>query len=148
MSEAQKSFSSMESLFSASIDDLADLPAFEAPPPGSYILSVTLDVKRISEKDAVEASFAVVETGELSDATNKPVAPGTKFSTAFFIENEFGLGNLKKFLVPFQEHFGAANIGALVGEIKDVTISGLITNRKDKNDPDKKYASVSNITVA
>jgi hypothetical protein len=146
MSDA-KVFSKIDDLFSASIDDLADLPAFEAPPPGSYILTVGMSVKQVNNKDVVEAAFTVNETVELSDGNDTPVIDGTKFSMIFMIDNEFGIGNLKKFLKPFQEHYGVSNIGALVNEIKDVQISALIKNRKDKNDPDKVYASVSNITV-
>jgi hypothetical protein len=143
-----KAVTSVEDLFSTSIDDLADLASFETPPPGSYILELTMDVKKINEKDAVEASFVVVETVELANAEDKPVVAGTKFSIAYMIGNEFGLGNLKKFLKPFSEHYGQGNIGALLNELKGVTISALIKNRKDKNDPDKVYASISNITVA
>lgn len=148
MSDA-KTFAKIDDLFSASIDDLADLPAFEAPPPGSYVLSVSMEVKEVNKKSAVEASLTVIETVELSDpASDTAVVDGTKFSQLFMIDNEFGVGNLKKFLQPFQAHFGAPNIGVLVSEIKDVTISALIKNRKDKNDPEKVYASVSNITIA
>jgi hypothetical protein len=144
-----KTLGSLDQLFSASIDDLADLPAFEAPPPGAYLLRVSCDVKKINDKDAVEAAFTVVETVELEDPEHaKPVANGTKFSQAFLLENEFGVGNLKKFLSPFSQHFGASNIGALLQEIKEVEIAASIKNRKDKNDPEKVYASVTNITVS
>lgn len=147
MSDA-KTFSKIDDLFSASIDDLADLPAFEAPPPGSYVLNVSMEVKEVNSKQAVEASLTVIETVELSDPETPAVVNGTKFSQLFMIDNEFGIGNLKKFLQPFQAHYNAPNVGALIGEIKDVTISALIKNRKDKNDPEKVYASVSNITIA
>lgn len=143
-----KTLNSVEDLFSANIEDLADLPAYETPPAGSYILRVSCDVKKINEKDAVEAAYEVVETVELADPSSTPSVPGTKFSQAFMLNNEYGVGNLKKFLAPFQEHFGAANIGALLGEVKDVTIAATIKNRKDKNDPDKVYASVTNISIA
>lgn len=141
-------FSSSADLFSASIDDLADLPSYETPPPGVYILTVSTDVKKINDKDAVEASFTVVETVELLKAEDKPVLDGTKFSTAFMLGNEYGVGNLKKFLAPFAEHFSISNIGQLIQEIKDVEISGKVTNRTDKNDASKVYASVIDITVA
>lgn len=138
---------SFDDLFSASIDDLADLPSFEVPPAGAYSLSVTCARKEINDKQAIEAAFTVLNTEELADKNDAPVANGTKFSMAFMIGNEYGLGNLKKFLKPFQEHFNAPNIGALLEEIKDVSIVGTLKVRKDKEDPDKKYASVTNITV-
>lgn len=144
-----KSVANINDLFSASLDDLADLPAFETPPAGSYLLRANMAVKEVNSKQCVEASFEVLETIELADPANSTaVVPGTKFSTLFMLDNEFGVGNLKKFLTPFQQHFGAANIGALVEEIKDVDIACLVKNRKDKNDPDKVYGSVTNITIS
>jgi hypothetical protein len=140
--------STIDDLFSKSIDDLADLPGFETPPPGSYILNVTCEVKKVNEKDAVEASFTVVETSELANDSDTPVPAGTKFSTLFMLDNEFGVGNLKKFLKPFADHYDEKGIGALIEQLKDVTIACLVKNRKDKNDPDKVYGSVSNIVVA
>ncbi len=144
-----KTVANIEDLFSANLDDLADLAAFETPPPGAYILRVSVEPKKINDKEAIEASFEVIETVELVDSSNtKPVANGTKFSTAFFLDNEFGVGNMKKFLQPFAQHFGHGSIGQLIREdIKDLTISAILKNRKDKNDPDKVYASVSNISV-
>lgn len=148
MSEAQTAIS-VDELFSSSIDDLADLPSFEAPAPGSYILTVSMDTKKINNKDAVEASFEVVEEVELKNEGDKHVAPGTKFSTAFFLDNEFGIGNLKKFLAPFAAHFGQTNIGALIrDDMKNVTIACTVKNRADKNDKDKIYAYVENVAVA
>jgi hypothetical protein len=150
MAEALKEFTSIESLLDANLDDLADLPAFEAPPPGAYILSVNMDVKKVNDKDAVEAAITVVETVELEDKSGetKEVAVGTKTSQLFMIDNEFGVGKLKTFLKPFAAHFGTNKIGELVRDhVKDVTISATIKNRKDKTDPDKVYASFHNISV-
>jgi len=139
----------VNTLFSMDIDQLADLPSFEVPPAGSYVLEVTTDVKEIVNKQAVEASFTVIETVELADPASVEVLPGTKFSTAFFLDNQFGVGNLKKFLKPFSEHFECTNIGELVRDhVKRVQISGLVKTRKDKEDPDKIYGNVVNITVA
>jgi ribosomal protein L23 len=149
MSEQAQTFASADALFALDLDDLADLASFETPAPGSYILTVSMDTKKINQKDAVEASFEVVEVVELKNKDDKAVVPGTKFSTAFFIDNEFGVGNLKKFLVPFAAHFGNTNIGALIrDDMKNVTIACIVKNRKDKTDPEKVYASVDNISVA
>ena len=134
-------------LFAADLDDLADLPSYETPPPGSYILRSNVTLKKINNKDAVEASFEVLETVELANADSTAVANGTKFSTAFFLDNEYGVGNLKKFLAPYGAHFGTGNVGNLVQEIKDIDIAATVTNRKDKNDETKVYAAVSNISI-
>jgi hypothetical protein len=144
-----KTIANLDDLFTANLDDLADLASFETPPPGAYILRVSMEPKEINKKSAIEAAFEVVETVELTDDNDKPVVNGTKFSIAFFLDNEFGVGNMKKFLQPFAQHFGHGSIGQLIREdIKDLTISAVVKNRKDKNDPDRVHASVSNISVA
>lgn len=146
---ASENFTPLDSnaLFAADLDDLADLPSFETPPPGSYILRATVNLKQINKKDAVEASFEVMETVELASPDSAPVAVGTKFSTAFFLDNEYGVGNMKKFLAPFGAHFGIVNIGNLIQEIKDIDIACTVKNRKDKNDETKVYATVENISI-
>lgn len=141
-----KSVASINDLFAASIDDIADLPSYEVPVEGSYIFTVSAEVKKVNDKDVVEASYVVQELVEPRDPAGTAV-PGTKFSTIFMIDNEYGIGNLKKFLTPFAAHFSNNNVGELIGEIKEVSIAATLKHRKDKNDPDKVYAVVSNITV-
>lgn len=148
MSDAKETFTSTDELFAMSLDDLADLPSFETPPAGAYILDVSCDVKTINDKPAVEASFIVVETVELKDQNATPVADGTKFSTAFLLGNKYGVGNMKKFLKPFGAHFEENSIEKLVRDVvKDVRIAATVTNRVDKEDPDKIYGGVKDITV-
>lgn len=154
MSEAQ-TFANIDQLFGTSLDDLADLPSFETPAPGSYILSVTLDVKKINGKDVVEAAYVVIEGVEAAtsgvgvDASRALAVPGSKFSQIFMLDNEYGIGNLKKFLAPFAEHFGTQSIQQLVrDDVRDVQIAALVKNRKDKTDAERFYADVMNITIA
>lgn len=141
-------FNSMESLLGANLDDLDDLPSFETPPPGVYILDVTTDVKEVNDKDAIEASYTIKEVVELKDPTTTPPVIGSKFSTLFTL-NEFGVGKLKEFLAPFAKQFGSSNVQELIRDhIKDVTISAQVGNRKDKTDPDKVYPTVKILSIA
>lgn len=141
-------FANTESLLNANIEDLADLAGFEVPPPGAYVLSVSAELKKVNSKDVVEAAYEVVETSELESMDSVAVPNGTKFSTIFMLDNEFGVGNLKKFLKPFAAHFGTGNMGQLISEIKGIKIAANVKNRKDKNDPERKYAEVNGIAVA
>lgn len=146
---ADAKFTDIDSLFSASLDDIADLPSFETPPKGAYILTVSTDVKEINKKPAVEASYTVVETVELENADEKPAVAGTKFSSAFILGNAVSEGKLKQFLAPFAAHFGTNNVGELIRDhIKDVTISAVMKHRVDKDDREKIYPDVRNVTVA
>lgn len=154
--EAQ--FKSLDDLFDADLEDIADLAGFETPPAGAYILTVSTETKDINDNPAVVANFTVVETVELKvqDETSKkyrpPVADGTMFSTAFILGNAYSEGNLKKFLAPFGEHFGISgkgSVGILVRDtIKDVRIAATVTNRVSKDDEDVIYAGIKNIQIA
>jgi len=149
MSESRNaSINNIDSLLSASLDDLDDLPSFEVPPPGVYLLTVNTDVKKVNDKDCIEAQFTVNEVVELKDANATPPQIGNKFSMLFTL-NEIGVGKLKQFCAPFADHFGEKKIGVLIRDhIKDVIVSASVTNRKDKEDPEKVYASVKILSVA
>ena len=145
--EAQ--FESLDALFGASLDDIADLASFETPKSGTYVLKVSTGTKKINKKDAVTADFEVVETVELKDDTDVASKPGTKFNIAFIMGNKFSEGRLKQFLIPFAEKFGEKNVGVLIRDtIKEVIITCQLGNRPDKDDPEKIYAVVKNIEVA
>ncbi len=142
-------FDSLDDLFDADIDDLADLASFETPPKGAYIGMVTLVGKSINEKPAVEATFTVVETVELENADDTPVAAGSKFNLAFLVGNETGLGFLKAFLKPFAEHYGTGNLGALVRDhVQECQVAFTLKHRASKEDKEKVYPVVKNLTVA
>lgn len=154
--EAQ--FSSLEDLFEADLEDIADLAGFETPPAGSYILKVSTETKEINDKPSVVANFEVVETVELKypDSEDKkyrpPVKDGTMFSSAYILGNAVAEGRLKQFLAPFGEHFGVkgkGSVGILVRDtIKDVVIAATVTNRADKEDPEIIYAGIKNIQIS
>ncbi len=156
INEAQ--FKSLEDLFDASLEDIADLVGFETPPAGAYILKVTTETKEINDKPAVVANFTVVETVELKikeedkKGYRPPVKDGTQFSTAYILGNSVAEGNLKKFLAPFGEHFGISgkgSVGILVRDtIKEVSVAATVTNRVSKDDEDVIYAGIKNLQVA
>lgn len=139
----------LDALFGASLDDIADLASFETPKTGSYILKVSMDTKEINKKPAVVADFEVIETIELKNPEDAVSAPGTKFNIAFILGSKFSEGRLKQFLMPFGEHFNEKNVGTLIRDtVKEVTIAANITNRADKDDPEKIYAGIKNVTIS
>lgn len=141
-------FANLDDLFASSLDDLADLPSFEVPSKGAYIGTVATAVKEVNKKPAIEVTYTILETVELENADDKVPAPGTKFSTAFILGTSTAEGFLKQFLLPFAEHFGTKNPGELVRDlIQDVQIAFTLGHRADKEDKEKIYAQVKNITV-
>lgn len=147
MTTQAKEVASIDALFAMSIDDIADLPGFEVPCEGSYILEVSLDTKQITDAPALEASYTVVELVEPA-TPGETATPGTKFSVANKLDNEYGLGNAKKVLATFAEFAGSRMPADIVAAVKGVRIAATLKHRKDKKDPEKVYANVSNITIA
>lgn len=99
------------SILDQQLEDLADLPEFLVPPAGSYIMRIKdFSVKEIAGKEAAEVKLVVVSTQELTNPVDEstpetkahtyPVADGTETSLAFMLDNEFGVGNLKRFTTP------------------------------------------------
>ena len=141
--------SGLAGLLAANLDDVADLPSFEVPPAGYYKLALDIEVKKINDKDAVVFKYTVLETLELADATQTPCEVGTKFDTAFMITNEIGLGKFKEAAKPVMEALGTTQFAEILGnQVRGMEVFATLKTRKDKNDPDKVYASVSNITPA
>jgi hypothetical protein len=139
---------SMDDLLAASLDDLDDLPSFDCPPRGVYIVSVTTEQKAINDNEAIEASYTIKEVVELKDTNSSPPVAGSKFSTLFTM-NPFGIGKLKEFCAPFGKHFGTNSVGELVRDhIKEVTCAVIVGHRKDKEDHDKVYPTVKISSIA
>ncbi len=137
----------IDALLAASLDDLDDLPSFEVPNPGVYVLEVSLEQKDVNGKAAIEASYAVKEVIELVNKEDAAPAAGTKFSTLFTL-NEYGIGKLKDFCKPFAAHFDCKQVGELVRDhIKNVTITANVGRRVDKEDPEKVYAKVKVLSI-
>jgi hypothetical protein len=139
---------SMDELLALSLDDLDDLPSFDCPPPGVYIVKVSTEQKDVKDSQAIEAGYTIVEPVELKDTNSTPPVAGSKFSTLFML-NPYGIGKLKEFCAPFGKHFGTGSVRELVMDhIKEVTCVVIVGNRKDKNDPEKIYPTVKVSSIA
>jgi hypothetical protein len=136
-------------LLDKSIDDIEDLPGFEVPVNGVYTLKFSTAIKVVKDKDCVEANFEVIECQEQNDPEATPTKAGTKFSMLFQLENEIAQGKMKELVMPIAAHFGERNMGKLITETcKDLIINAKVTRRADKEDKEKFYANVTNVTVA
>lgn len=151
MSEAQVENFDLDSILDMSLDDVEDLPEFVTPPPGHYkLLLKKLEQKTLSEKPALVFSYAVIETLELSNEADTPVAGDLKseFSETFFLNNEKGLAFAKKNLAPLSAHFGVKTVRELIAACEGgVEVAATIKNRANK-EKTAIYPSVSNIIVA
>jgi hypothetical protein len=137
----------LDSLLDTVLDDIADLPEFKPFPAGAHRVLCSLDQKVIAGKPAVELALKLVETLELANASDTAPAEGSTCNVAYFLDNEYGLGNLKIVAVPFAAALGVSTIREAVEQVKDmeaVIITGL---RADKTDKEKFYLNIKDIQV-
>ena len=142
--------SELDSLLDATLDDLADLPEFKVFPPGTHRAKATMDTKEINKHPAVELNLVYMECLELADPETPEsdmCAEGDSSSVAYMLDNEFGQGNLKKVATPLGEALGASSLREIVEQVTDIEVVVVTKVRTDKNDPDKKYMQVVEISV-
>jgi hypothetical protein len=140
--------SDLDNLLDATLDDLEDLPTYNTYPPGGHKVSATLEAKQINSKDAIELSFKYIEVVELEGTDAVEPKAGDESSTLFFLDNEYGRGNLKEALKAFLEFVGEGSTNRQIIEaVKDVECVILTSYGKNKNDPDKPYLNVKEIHV-
>ena len=155
MSNEQMAASGLAGLLAANLDDVADLPTFAVPPAGYYKLALTIDVKKINEKDAVEFSYVVMEVLELADASKTPPVIGDKFNEAFQITNEIGLGKFKAAAAPVMAALGTSSFADILGgQVQGMEVFATLKRRVHKEDKQlpeadqRIYPEVSNLVPA
>lgn len=139
--------SSIDSLLDSRLDDLADLPEFKVFPPGAHRVVISFSTKEINKHPAVELKLKLVETIELAEPSDVPVAVGTETSIAFLLDNEFGQGNLKEVAVPLAKYFGTQDLRSTFKESEGAEVTVVTKLRADKNDADKKYMQIKSLIV-
>lgn len=115
----------LDSVLGSNIDEVPDAPEFVLPPDGSYRLGVQdskaekykttdKDSGEEIEKTRLKIIYTVLETKELSDPEEEPVANGSLFSEQF-MTNAQGLSYFKR---QAKNILGEDNIkGVTVGDI-------------------------------
>lgn len=126
--------STLDNLLDSTLDDLADLPEFVTAPSGAYRVTIELKGKDIAKNPAVELAMKVVETVELTNPEeDKPLIPGTEFSTAFMLNNEYGQGALKEVLKTLQAVAGGNSSREVMENAKGLECLVVMHQKLDKN---------------
>jgi len=137
----------LDQLLDSTLDDLDDLPSFQPFPRGAHRVLATFGTKEIGGKEVVTLDFKIIETMELANSQDTAAKEGDSSGTIFMIDNEYGLGNLKKCAAHFAKMIGSSGLRAIVEGVKEVECVIVTGIRTDKNDPDKKYLDVKDIQV-
>lgn len=135
-------------ILDAKLDDIDDLPEFAIFPAGAHRARATMEIKEVNGKRAVELSLSLIEHMELADPNDKALPEGSQSSVLYMLDNEYGVGNLKKVAKPFGEALGTQVLKEIIEQVRDIEVAVLTTVRTDKNDPDKKYLGIKELHVA
>ncbi len=149
------------SLLDKDLSDIEDLPGFEVPSNGEYILQLKSALKMVNNKPAVEASYVVVECVKKDNDADPDSKEGTKFSQLFFLTGDgsdpekdaemqaLGLGKLKQLVAGVAEQVGVSNMGVLLRDhLKECVVTATVKRRVDTKDKDRIYATVKNMQLA
>lgn len=140
--------SAIDDLLDTTLDDLEDLPEFKPFPPGAHKVLATFVQEKINDSDAIKLDLKIMETIELVNPDeDEPPKEGDESGTIFLLDNEYGRGNLKRLSAPFKDAMGLTTIRSVIEEVKNIECIVITGIRKDKNDPDKKYLDVKEISV-
>jgi len=147
-------FGALAQVLERSLDEIADLPVYAAPPPGVYKLIIgTPEQKDINGKTAIQVEYTVAETIQLNDEGDleRAAKAGDKFSEAFWFNDaekiEQTLSVLKAKFGGLGVPFGTNNLREIMEKMGGSLVQCVITNRADKNDKSKVYASVRDVVL-
>lgn len=143
------------SVLDMDMSDIEDLPGFEVPANGEYILNLKTSVKEVNDIQCVEMSYEVVECVKKDNDADDDAKPGSKFSQLFQLTNpdaekrKISLGKLKETLAGISESTGQTNVGVIVRDvIANAVVMATIKRRADREDKEKFYATVKNLRLA
>jgi len=140
-------------LLDKTLDEIEDLPGFEVPVNGRYLLKANRKIKKINDKAAVEVELEVMECLKKDNDADEDTVIGTKFSQLYFLQGEeesvkISMGMLKQFTKPLAEHVGESNMKVLVKDhLKDVLYGATVVRRKDNKNPEVFRARLSNLEI-
>jgi hypothetical protein len=148
MTEVKKEFTSVT--MDTDLEDIPDLPSFSVWPTGSYAVVIDKwEEKEVADNAGLEITFKLVEKLEVTEEVSESEMPkeGDSMSMFYNFDNEFGGGNLKKFLKPFSEHFGAKRVGEILEQINGTACMIVSKRKPSKKDPEKMFADIKQVSI-
>ena len=149
-------FTDLDSLMDAQMDDIDDLPPVGVPPTGHYNLSVSAE--RVSNKDAtgeyIKFSYVIEAINEVKNQEEESQAEvGQKFSQNFSpikkdgTVNEWGMGFLKEAVAPFSAHFGTPKMGETIAQIDQVSVAATLVRRANPKESERFNFNLKDVTI-
>ena len=142
-------------LLDMTMDEIEDLPGFEVPYNGDYLLKLTSQTKVVNDKPALECTFEVIECLKKDNDADPDSKEGDKFSKLFFLKNDdpeklkIQLGFLKQFVAGVAEQVGEGNLAVLFRDhLASAVVQATVKRKVDKEDKEKVFAEVKNMRLA
>lgn len=136
----------IDSLLDGTLDDLADAPEFKPFPAGTHKVIITIVQKKIGTHPAFEVGMKAVETLELANSEEAPLATGATTSVAYMMDNDLGQGNFKKVLASLAAHFGAKSNRELIAEAQNLEVA-VVTKVRQNKDKTQSYTDIVELQV-
>ena len=148
---AQDNFD-IDAMLDGTLDDLADLPEFKPFPVGTHAVVLTI-VDKTAPKDRVnnhpgfEVKMKAVETLELANSDDTPLAAGAETSVLYLLDNPIGQGSFKKLLASAAEHFGSKSNRELIADLNGATVA-VVTRQRQNKEKTQTYTDIVEMKVA
>lgn len=154
---------SAAALLDRDLETIEDLPGFEVPSNGEYLLKLTTSIKPVNGSVTVETSYEVVECVKKDNETDPDATVGTKFSNIYTIDaqkhandptkkaesEKLGFGKLKELVAGVAESTGEGNLLVLVRDtLASALVRANVSRRQDKEDKERFYPIVKNLMLA
>lgn len=145
----------LDSILDSTLDDLADMPEFKPFVAGAHKVVITFKAKEVNKKPGVEIGMKAVETVELANPDDAPLAPGAETSVLFLLrnndgsKNEIAEGKLKEILKSLKEGLGIQGTNREIMEAANGAEVLAVTKIKKntKNDPPTENTDIVKIAV-
>jgi hypothetical protein len=133
-------------LVETNIDNIADLPEYINPVPGTYIVGV--DKAEVKDMDTDKP---YIHVGLLYKATQEQTGEQAEYAEGsplgFRYYGELGIKRFKKHFQPVFEATSSTTISELLDRMSGMELGIVTTQRKDKDDPEKKYTDLKLVVV-
>lgn len=136
----------LDSLLDGTLDDLADAPEFKPFPAGTHKVTITIVQKKIGTHPAFEVGMKAVETIELSNSDETPLAAGATTSVAYMMDNDIGQGNFKKVLASLANHYGQKSNRELIADAQNAEVL-VVTKVRQNKDKTQSYTDIVELQV-
>lgn len=147
MAEAQETTFNMDALLDGTLDDLADLPAFEPYRAGTHVVQINIEGPvAVNKHPSFKLKMKLIETKELADPNETAQAPGTEAEVLYPMDNEYGQGGFKKILAGLNETFQKKTNREIIEAAQGAECIVITTIRSNK-DKTAFYTAIKDIGV-